>query len=39
MRRGIDVFAVFNDEPNVENQFIAKVVWTLNLVGAGPKAP
>ena len=40
MRRGFDVFAVFNDEPNVDKQFIAKVVWTLNLVGAGNrKAP
>jgi len=39
MRRGIDVFAVFNDEPNLDQQFIAKLVWTLNLVGAGPKAP
>ena len=35
MRRGFDVFAVFNDEPNVDKQFIAKVVWTLNVVGAG----
>lgn len=40
MRRGLDVFAVFNDEPNLDKQFIAKVVWTVNLVAAGSrKAP
>jgi hypothetical protein len=32
VRRGLDVFAVFNDEPDLERQLIAKVVWTLNLV-------
>ena len=37
MRRGFDVFAVFNKDPNVDNQFIAKVVWTLNAVGAGSR--
>jgi hypothetical protein len=40
MRRGIDVFAVFNDEPYADKQFVAKVVWTLNLIGGGTlKAP